>query len=389
MKSLPVGIHCLERGVYLRVYSSGKRGWLFKFQLNGRRRELGLGGIDQPITSVQAKAAQARALLAQGIDPVEARHDETEKRKTSEIQNRCPTFQEFIEPTMRHVEYVRQFTGKSTKKSWECTLNAIARQIGTMRLDAITRDDVAAVLRTVWTDHPRTGRDYLNRLNALFDLAVSKGFIKANPAAWKGGLDGMLPSLSVVRRSKPEKHHAAVSPDCLRGIAKSLLALSSESQTARLLLVIMLTACRFNEIRGAQWSEIDEKAETLTVPQSRRKDRKPEPFVVPLPRQAMALIRESPTTGGKFVFEGRDPFSAVGNTSAFRMLNRIFDGDITVHGFRSTFSDWCAQNDKPFIVSEKCLMHSVGGKVFMAYQRDDLLEKRRKLLQEWADFLLG
>lgn len=389
LKTLPVGIHNLERGVYLRVTTSGKRGWIFKYQLHGRRREMGLGGVDQPITAVQAKAAQARALLVDGIDPMEEKRAAKAEAKSAAMKARCPTFAEFVEPTLEHVGFVRQFTGAHTAASWRCTLEAVAKSLGSMRLNEITKDDIAAVYRPVWTEHPRTARDYMNRVNALFEFAMAKGYIEKNPAQWKGNLDSLLPSLSVVRRSKPEEHHAAVSPERLQEIAGWLRERVETSPTARLLLVVMLTACRLSEIRLAEWTEVDDKAATIAVPQSRRKDRKPEPFIVPLSRQALALVRGAPQTGGKYVFEGRSHNSKISHATPVRYLQTQFEDEITVHGFRSTFSDWCAQNDKPFIVSEKCLMHAVGGKVFMAYQRDDLLEKRRKLLQEWADFLLG
>lgn len=389
IRSLPDGVHNLERGVYLRVRGN-LRTWIYKYQLNGKRRELSLGSaLDQTIVGVLAKAAALKAQVAEGVDPAIKRQAEREEKKAAaKVPSVVPTFREFIEPTLAHVEYVRQFTGENTLQSWKRTLGRLAESLGDMRLDAITRDDVAAAFRTIWTTRPRTARDYLNRANGLFAFAKSKGYIEKNPAEWKGNLDALLPSLSTVRRSVPEKHHAALPAEDLKAVVAKLRV--SERPIDKALLFGILTAGRCAEWLNAQWSEIDEDAATLSVPQARRKDKKPEPFVIPLSRQAMDILKSVAVTPGcSFVFEGYRSGKPFSGNNVWLRLKTLSDKPVTLHGTRSTFSDWCAQNDKPFIVSEKCLMHNVGGKVFMAYQRDDLLEKRRKLLQEWADFLYG
>lgn len=388
LRSLPDGVHCLERGVYLRVRGN-QRTWIYKYQKDGKRHEVGLGSaLDQTIAGVLAKAAAMKLMVSQGADPTAGRKAERAERKAKAKKEACPTFEEFIEPTLAHVQYMRQFTGAFTLDAWRRTLNALAETLGPRRLDTITRDDIAAAFRPVWSTRPRTARDYLNRANGLFEYAKSKGYVEKNPAEWKGNLDALLPSLSTVRRSVPEKHHAALAPEELSAVAKKLAA--SDRLIDKALLFGMLTVGRCSEWRCARWEEFDDEACTLSVPQARRKDKKPEPFVVPLSRQAMAIVRSAVVTPGcPYVFEGEKPGTPWTGKSLLDRLSAVADSPVTVHGTRSTFSDWCAQNDKNFLVSEKCLMHAVGGKVFMAYQRDDLLDKRRQLLQEWADFLLG
>lgn len=380
---LPIGIHCYDRGVYLRVTPRGMS-WLLKYSINGRRRELGLGGTAQPITAVLAKASLAKAQVAQGIDPLEQRAEVRAEQKRAEKKKQMPTFGELAPEALEHVLAMRQFQGKYTATDWRRSLRKLAERFGTQKIDAITRDDCAAVLREVWTTKPRIARDWQSRLLAVFDYAVLKGWIEKNPAAWKNNLDAVLPSRAVVLRGKPENHHSAVPSEELRRIVQQLWR--EDTVSALCAVFGCLTVGRSSEFRCAQWDEIDLDAATLTVPPSRRKDKKPYTFVVPLSRQAKALLYRLDTSGA-FLFSCRDG-RPLGLATVLRIFKSTTGQPITTHGLRSTFADWCAKNEKNFLVSEKCLMHAVGNQVFRAYQRDDLLEQRRALLQEWADYLL-
>ena len=144
--------------------------------------------------------------------------------------------------------------------------------------------------------------------------------------------------------------------------------------------------CRGAEFCKAEWEEVSFTDRTLSIPPARRKDKKSYPFQVPLSNQAMRILERLPKKS-KFVFQAKRQGVSVSTGGMIKCIRQQSDFPITVHGARSTFSDWCANNNKNFLVSEKCLMHNVGGAVFMAYQRDDLLDKRRALLQEWADYI--
>lgn len=384
LERLPVGIHCYERGVYLRVTAKG-RSWVLKYTINGRRRELGLGPAAQTISAVLAKANLAKAQIAQGVDPLELKAQERAARAVEEKKRRMPTFGELAPEALDHVLSMRRFQGAKTESAWRHSLKELGERFGSQRIDAIKRDDCAAVLREVWTDQPRKGRDWHSRMLAVFDYAVLKGWIEKNPATWKNGLDAVLPSRSVVLRGQEEKHHAAVSPEELRAIVQ---ALWKENSSAALCVVFgALTVGRASEYRCAVWDEVNLDDATFSVPPKRRKDKKPTPFIVPLTRQALALIHRLDTSGS-LLFPSSVPGASMYPKTLVACLRRHTDEEITSHGMRSTFADWCAKNEKNFLVSEKCLMHSVGNQVFRAYQRDDLLEQRRKLLQEWADYLL-
>ena len=330
--NLPIGIHCYERGVYLRV-TAKSRAWIYKYSLNGKRRELGLGAAKgQSIMSVLKKANEAKGLVACGEDPIDARRKEDPALanpfdEREEIEGM--TFAQLADEAFPHICQMRQFVGKDTEASWWRTIKSISKQIGDMDIRSVDRTVVAEVLKSVWYTSPRTSRDWRSRLHAVLGYAVSKGYIKENPATWKDGLDMELPAQSKLARGKPVAHHAAP---------------------------------------------------------ARRKDKKGEPFIVPLTRQCLAILRRLDTTG-EFVFVS--PRGGAYNAcTLLKRLNEASPEQCTAHGCRSTFSDWCVRNEKNFVVSEKCLMHAVGTSVFRAYQRDDLLPQRRKLMQEWADYLL-
>lgn len=380
---LPIGIHCYDRGVYLRVTPRGMS-WLLKYSINGRRRELGLGGTTQPITAVLAKANLAKAQVTQGIDPLEQKAEVRAEQKRAEKKKQMPTFGELAPEALEHVLAMRQFQGARTEQSWRRSFRELAERFGTQKIDGITRDDCAAVLREAWTTKPRIAKDWQSRMLAVFDYAILRGWIEKNPAVWKNNLDAVLPSQAVVLRGKPENHHSAVSSAELGRVVQQLWR--GDTVSALCAVFGCLTVGRASEFRCAQWAEIDLDAATFTVPPSRRKDKKPYPFVVPLSRQARALLHRLDTSG-EFLFSCRNgrPLTLATVLNTFKSVT---DQPITTHGLRSTFADWCAKNEKNFLVSEKCLMHAVGNQVFRAYQRDDLLEQRRALLQEWADYLL-
>lgn len=384
---LPAGIHRYERGVYLRVTDKG-RFWIFKYQIEGKRREIGLGGIDQPIAAILAKAEELRSAIRDGTDPkekvVETKQVLRKSKKESQKRADMPTFEEYAPGAVDRIVYLRQFVGENTEYAWRRDVDILCRHLGDLPLNAITRSDIVKILEPLWTTHPRRARDFQSRAYGIFNLAKGDGWINRNPAEWKGNLDAVLPSPSLVRRTVPVKHYAALSADELKAIAQKLW--NQETTAVMALLFGILTVGRKSEWLRGTWDEIDLAEKTFSVPPARRKDKKPTPHVVPLSRQAVSVLNRLDTSG-KYLFQGRGTVP-VGRDAVRNALASLTDSPSTIHGIRSTFSDWCARNDKNFLVSEKCLMHAVGNAVFQAYQRDDLLDQRRVLLQEWADFLL-
>lgn len=387
LTTLPNGMHRLERGVYLKV--QGKtRAFVFRYLFNGKRRDIGLGGINQTLTTIRAKATKMRSLLAAGIDPREQKDAERAESEASTKEadklRHIPTFGQFYSDAIKHLAYVRQWRGQYTEQLWwQQTKDYLLPSLKNVRLDDITPSVIAETLRPIWGQDK--GRRTLDKLHGILGYAKTLGFVEKNNAEWTGCLDGLLPARSAMRRGEAESHYAAVSAEELRSVVRTLR--ETNLIGAKCVLFGILTVCRNSEFRLAEWGEIDFDEKTFSVPPCRRKDGRPESHIVPLSTQAIELLKEIPWLCDT-VFTASPPRPlSIGTT--LDAIKRYSQKPITMHGVRSTFSDWCARNDKNFLVSEKCLMHSVGGKVFMAYQRDTLLDQRRKLLQEWADYLYG
>lgn len=382
--TLPIGIHRYERGLYVRV-TDHSRSWLYKYQINGKRREIGLGSaVGQPVSSVLAKVSQLKAQVAQGIDPKVQIDQVKEDKKVEAVKAAMPTFKQYADKAFEKILYLRRFQGERTEGHWRRDIERLKEAFGNQRLDAITRDDVATFLRQWWTTQPNIGKYLRLRLEAILNIAKGEGLLVRNVAEWKGCLDVMLPPLDVVRRAFPTKHHNALSPEDLREIVRELW---NVDRTSALCVVFgALSAGRISEYCKGRWDEIDLEEKVFLVPQERRKDKKPYPHRVPLTRQMVKLLHRLDTSGD-YMFQGRGR-RPIDTATARLCIKNATSKPVTLHGMRSTFSDWCAKNEKNFMVSEKQLMHSVGNAVFRAYQRDDLLEQRRALMQEWADYLL-
>lgn len=383
INKLPEGTYLLEKGIFLRVQGR-YRYWIFRYQLNKRRREISLGSTQGiSIATVKKIVAGYRNLIAQNIDPLD--HKQQEKSET-QFKNICPTIKEFSEEALEHIVFMRQFIGTHTVTNWRTTLKQVGEHFKAKKIDEITSQNIVEYLKQFWETHPRKAQDSLGRLYAIFDYAILKGWIKENPAQWKGNLDKYLPSIKLIRKNIPEKHYHALSFEKLKEVVKILR--ESTNPLHKAILFGILTTGRCCEWRLLQWSEVDEKLQTVTLTPDRRKDKKPEPYVIPLSKQAFEILQEfKKEAWSTFIFVSEKTGRPYGRETPLMCFKRLSGVDTTYHGIRSTFSDWCAKNEKSFIVVEKCLMHSVGNSVFRAYQRDDLLNQRRKLLQEWADAL--
>ena len=383
ISALPIGLHRYDRGVYVRVTPTS-RSWILKYQLNGRRREMGLGPAEgQSLSAVMAKVNAARYNIDQGVDPLDSKAENKRVLKEEAKKKSAPTFGSFAPKAVDRIFKVRMFTGENTEASWLRSLKSLMLAFGSYKLSDIATENVVKFLEPHW-GNPRTARDLQGRLSNILDVAVTEGYIPSNPAKWDF-LKHWLPSLSRVRNGMPEKHHSAVPAEELRRLAQVLW--KEDSVCAMALVFSFLTVGRAQEWSLAKWSEINLEDMTFSVPPDRRKDGRSVPHVVPLPRQAQRLL-ERLDTSSRFLFPGRGGRNAMSNKTALKNLKILTDTPITLHGTRSTFSDWCAKNGKNFLMSEKQLMHAVGNEVFRAYQRDDLLEQRRVLMQEWADYLL-
>jgi integrase len=251
---------------------------------------------------------------------------------------------------------------------------------GKLPVSAIDTGLVMRALEPMWTATPETASRVRGRIESVLDWAKVHGYRSGeNPARWRGHLDKLLPKKAKVRKVE---HHAAL-PFAEIGAFMAELR-TQEGTVARALEFAILTAARTNEVRGARWGEFDVEARTLTVPDGRMKAGKE--HRVPLSGRAMAIVEAmSAVRTGDLVFPGYHPEKPL---SAGALLVHLMDtmgrGDLTVHGFRSTFRDWAAESTSfPSAVVEMALAHAVGNAVEAAYRRGDLFDKRRPLMDAW------
>jgi integrase len=251
-------------------------------------------------------------------------------------------------------------------------------------VQAVDAGFVLKVIEPIWTAKPETAGRVRGRLESILDFAKVRGYRDGeNPARWRGHLDKLLPARGKVRKVE---HHAALAYSELPGFLVALRG--QEGVAARALEFLIFTASRTNEVIGARWNEINFVDKTWTVPATRMKAHRE--HRVPLPSRPLAILDEMQAArrdDDAFAFPGGKPGAALSNMAFLMLLRRMGRGDVTAHGFRSSFRDWAAERTNfPSEVAEMALAHVVGGKVEAAYRRGDLFEKRRRLMQQWATF---
>jgi integrase len=377
----PPGMHADGSGLYLQVTDNGAS-WIYRYMLGGRSREMGLGPLAlYGLGDARAKALDARRLRHEGIDPIEA-------RKAARTQLRLDaakaiTFKECAEAYIKAHRAGWQ-NGKHAGQ-WESTLETYAYPaIGALPVQAIDTALVLKVLEPIWTTKPETATRVRGRVESILDWAKARDYRTGeNPARWRGHLDKLLPARSKVRKVK---HHAALPYAELPNFLMELR--SQPGVAARALEFTILTAARTNETIVATENEIKVAEKLWTVPAERMKAKKE--HRVPLSARALAILKEAQSEGqsdGDFIFPGGKAGRPLSNMAMTEVLRRMGRGDITVHGFRSTFRDWAAERTNfPSEVAEMALAHAVSDKVEAAYRRGVLFEKRRRLMDAWAEF---
>jgi integrase len=356
-----------------------RKSWLFRFAENGRERQMGLGSLDTVgLAQAREKAAECRRLRQEGIDPINARDSQ---RASAAAENaKLMTFDQCA------AGYISAHRAgwRNTKHAsqWQNTLATYVSPVfGKLAVRAIDVGLVIKTLEPIWSKKPETASRVRGRIEAVLDWAAARGFRDAdNPARWKGRLDQLLPRRSKVRAVE---HHAALPYDKVGSFMLELR--EREGVAARALEFAILTAARTGEVLGAQWSEINLKAKVWTVPAGKMKSGRE--HRIPLSEAALAVLkRMAKAREGDHVFPG-DRRATLSNMALLMLLRRMGHGDLTTHGFRSTFRDWAAERTNfPNEVVEMALAHAVGNKVEAAYRRGDLFDKRRKLMDSWAEF---
>jgi integrase len=362
-------------GLVLEVSKSGGKSWALRFMLRGKARQMGLGAY--PLVSLaeaRDKAAEARKLLKQGVDPIDARRVESAQRVATGT-----TFHDVAEALIGSHE--AGWRNKKSAGQWRSSLAAyVYPHLGAMPVADVATQHVLACLEPIWRAKPETASRVRGRIEAVLNAAKVRGLRTGdNPAQWRGHLALVLPTKTKVRRIK---HHAALPYGELPAFMASLRL--QPGFAARALEFAILTGARTNEALRATWSEIDLVAGTWVIPPERMKAHRE--HRVPLSDAAVellvGLLRE-----GDYLFPGAKAGQPLSNMALLMTLRRMGRGDLTAHGFRSTFRDWAAETTAyPGDVVEMALAHAIGSKVEAAYRRGDLFEKRRRLMQDWAAF---
>jgi integrase len=266
---------------------------------------------------------------------------------------------------------------------WQSSLATYAYPVfGHLPVAAIDVGLILKALTPIWTEKAVTAGRVRSRIEAVLDFAKARGYRDGeNPARWRGHLDNLLPAQKRVARVK---HYAALAYSQLGAFMVDLR--SREGVAERALEFAILTAARSGEVLGARWDEIDFTAKIWAIPANRMKSGRE--HRIPLSSDAIALLKALPRAAGNpYVFIGARRDQGLGAISLFTVLQNMNRGDITVHGFRSTFRDWAAERTSyPREVAEMALAHAVGNQVEAAYRRGDLFDKRTNLMTEWAKF---
>jgi integrase len=368
------GLHSDGQGLYLNVSASGAKSWRVIYTRHAKRVELGIGSArDVGLSEAREKAAEARRLLARGLDPKR----EWQAAKAPEVN--C-----MFGAVALELIAGREQGWKNAKhrQQWRNTLQTYACSIWTKHVADVSVNDVLQILTPIWIDKPETARRVRGRLETVLDAAKVRGLREGeNPARWRGNLQLLLPK----QKQGPKRHQPAMPFEEVPAFISRLQLV--EGLSARALELTILTAARTSEMLQARWAEFDFQEAVWTVPAERMKMGKV--HRVPLSSSVIELLKQLPRQS-EFLFPGLRPNKPLCNMSMQMCLRRMNLGQYTVHGFRSSFRDWCGEMTAfPREVAEQALAHAVGSEVERAYRRGDALEKRRQLMDLWAAFLAG
>ncbi len=366
-------------GLYLVVdppsgaKSAAKR-WLLRIIVQGRRRDLGLGGLGLvSLAEAREKAQQYRKIARQGGDPI---------AEAKKARIKIPTFREAAEAV--YGDLAKTWRSKVHTSDWiNSLINYAFPTIGDKPLDEVSTPDVLNVLRPIWLSKAVTARRVKQRIGTVMDWAKAAGFRSGeNP------VDGVAKGLP--KQPDRKRHHRAL-PYAQTPMFISRLCSSNTAEVIRLAFeFLILTGARTGEVLGARWAEIDFTSKVWNIPAGRQKvDHRD--HRVPLASRCVEILRRAQELSGgcEFVFPGRfkgKPFS----DTIFRDALKRTGFDVTAHGFRSTFRDWAAEcTNFPNHVCEMALAHTVKDKTEAAYRRGDLFDKRVALMGEWAAHCQG
>jgi integrase len=375
------GLYCDGGGLYLQVAPSGNKSWIFRYHspLTQKLRDMGLGPLHSVgLSDARDKAAEKRSLILSGLDAIQVREEENRKRaveaaKTVTFSQCAASYVEAHRPGWRNEKHGDQ---------WENTIRTYCEPvIGALPVQDVDTGLVLKILEPIWASKSETASRLRGRMESILDWAKVRGHRSGeNPARWRGHLNQLLPVLA--KKDRVTHHEAMPFPEVAAFVSR-LRVLSGVS--ARCLEFTILTAARTNEAIKATLEEFDLENATWTIPASRMKAKKE--HRVPLSPRAVEIVRDMVKLTSEHLFPSTLKGKPISNMAMLKLLERM-EIAVTVHGFRSCFRDWAAERTAfPHEVCEMALAHTISNQAEAAYRRGDLFEKRRKLMDSWADFI--
>lgn len=357
-------------GLYLVVEPTGNKHWVLRTMVQGKRSDIGLGGLSTVSLAEAREDAYAKRKVARaGGNPIA---DRSAERRI------IPTFAEA--GRIVHTEHSPTWKNKKHAEQWLNTMTQYAfPAIGDVRVDKIDTPAVLRALSPIWLTKPETARRVRQRIGTVLDWAKAAGFRSGdNP------VDGVAKGLP--KQTDTDQHHKALPYAEVPSFIVSLRSFDAAEPVRMAFELLILTATRTSEILRATWSEVDDKNLVWIIPPERMKAKRE--HRIPLTPRCIEILKRARTLSGEstFIFPGRTVEKPLSNM-AFLMVLRRMEINVTAHGFRSSFRDWASeQTSFPQSVCQMALAHSIKDKVEAAYRRGDLFEKRRKLMQEWTTY---
>ncbi|MCQ4255415.1 tyrosine-type recombinase/integrase [Stutzerimonas stutzeri] len=373
-------------GLRLVVKPTGRKSWLLRFQLAGRRREMGLGSYPEvSLKNARLVASAKRRHLTDGVDPLAARDQERAAEREAQRAQEAKQLKFEVLATDYWIAHGGSWSAQ-WRKGWMRKLELYAfPHIGKLAAEQIETAHILKVLQPIWATKTRTADEVRGQIEQILDAAKARGLREGeNPARWRGHLDNLL-SRAEKKKARKREHFAAMSWQDVPALMHRLKADSSAPSLAAQLLI--MTSARSHMVRFARWDEFDLEARTWSLPDERMKMRVA--FIIPLADEVINCIRAIPRTeDNQFLFPGQGK-SGVMHTNAIRtLLHDMGYKSITRHGFRSSFRDWAGEcTHYPREVCEMALAHDQRDQTEGAYSRSDFLDKRRSLMADWAGFI--
>ncbi|MDR3213290.1 MAG: integrase arm-type DNA-binding domain-containing protein [Azoarcus sp.] len=364
------------KGLYLQVTKNMSKSWVFRYEMNGAEHYMGLGPLHTVnIDNAREEARKARTCIARGIDPLRERALVAAQNKSMNTNRKT-----FDDCAAQYIEnHKKGWKSEKHQKQWEYSLRTyVSPRFGKINVCDITTSHVLKVLEPIWATKTETAARLRERIERILSWAATLGYRDAeNPARWDGHLQELLPPPA---RVKPVRHHPSMS---YHEIGAFFSRLGNErGVAARALQFVILTACRTSEAQAATWQEIDLAQRLWVIPAARMKCGRQ--HRIPLADAALSILDSLQGAHPEWVFPGGRgrPLHGSAMLDVLRRMNR---GDVTVHGFRSSFRIWAAERTAyPREILELALAHRQGTQVEEAYQRSDLAERRRALMLDWA-----